>query len=54
MAGISTCIGFGALTLSDVTATNDLGALSVFGVASVTLLSLTTVPAVLALMTSER
>lgn len=53
MAGITTCIGFGALTLSDVTATNDLGALSVFGVASVTLLSLTAVPALLALIRVE-
>jgi predicted RND superfamily exporter protein len=48
MAGFTTCIGFGALLLTDIQATNELGAFSILGVASVTLLSLTGVPAALA------
>jgi predicted RND superfamily exporter protein len=50
MAGGTTCVGFGALMLADVPATNELGGFSLFGVASVTLLSVTGVPAVLALL----
>jgi predicted RND superfamily exporter protein len=53
IAGFTTCVGFGALLLSDIRATNELGAFSVFGVAAVTLLSLTGVPAVLALLPLE-
>ncbi len=45
MAGLSTGIGFGALLLADIPATNELGWFSILGVASVTLLSLTFVPA---------
>jgi predicted RND superfamily exporter protein len=48
MAGVTTCIGFGALLLTDIPATNELGAFSILGVASVTLISLTGVPAALA------
>ena len=50
MAGVTTCIGFAALWLTDIPATNELGTFSMFGVASVTLISLTGVPAALALL----
>jgi len=50
MAGLTTCIGFAALLLTDIPATNDLGAFSIVGVASVTLISLTGVPAALVLL----
>lgn len=53
MAGFTTCVGFGALLLADVPATTELGAFSVLGVASVTLLSMTAVPATLALLPLE-
>jgi len=45
MAGLTTSIGFAALLLADIPATNELGWFSILGVASVTLLSLTFVPA---------
>ncbi|MDP6977090.1 MAG: MMPL family transporter [Myxococcota bacterium] len=45
MAGTTTGIGFAALLLADIPATNELGWFSILGVASVTLLSLTFVPA---------
>ncbi|MCP5042669.1 MAG: MMPL family transporter [bacterium] len=45
MAGTTTAIGFAALLLADIPATNELGWFSILGVASVTLLSLTFVPA---------
>jgi hydrophobe/amphiphile efflux-3 (HAE3) family protein len=54
IAGFTTCVGFGALLLADVTATNELGGFSVLGIAGVTFLSLTGVPAVLALLPLER
>jgi predicted RND superfamily exporter protein len=50
MAGFTTCIGFGALLLADIPATNELGYFSILGVASVTLISLTGVPAALVLL----
>ncbi|MFQ5418161.1 MAG: RND family transporter [Myxococcota bacterium] len=50
MAGLTTCIGFGALLLTDVPATNELGVFSIIGVAGVTLISLTAVPASLLLL----
>jgi predicted RND superfamily exporter protein len=52
MAGITTCIGFGALLLADVPATNQLGAFAIVGIAGVTLLTLTGVPAVFVLVPS--
>lgn len=54
MAGFTTCIGFGALLSNDIPATSQLGALSIFGIASVTLISLTGVPAALALLPGPR
>ena len=54
MAGFTTCVGFGALLLADVPATNELGAFSVLGVAAVSMLSLTAVPAVLSILPLER
>ena len=54
MAGFTTCIGFGALLLNDIPATRELGALAIVGVAGVTLLSLTAVPAALALLSENR
>lgn len=50
IAGLTTCIGFGALLLADVPATNQLGAFAIVGIAGVTLLTLTGVPAALALL----
>ena len=50
MAGLTTCIGFAALFLTDIPATNELGAFSILGVASVTLLSVTGIPAALVLL----
>lgn len=49
LAGITTTAGFAALGMSDVPAVRELGALSVLGVVSVTVLSLSAVPAWLAL-----
>jgi predicted RND superfamily exporter protein len=50
MAGITTIVGFAALLISDIPATNELGMFAILGVACVTLLSLTGVPAALSLM----
>lgn len=50
IAGGTTCAGFAALTLADVHATYQLGWFSVFGIVCVTLLSLTALPATLALL----
>jgi predicted RND superfamily exporter protein len=49
VAGVTTMVGFGALMLSDVPAVFEVGAFSVLGVASITVLSLLAIPAVLAL-----
>jgi len=54
LAGVTTSVGFGALLLGSIPATNEFGALSVLGVAAVTLLSLTFVPAVLTLLPLEQ
>ena len=48
ISGLTTVIGFGALLVTDVPAVFELGAFSVLGIASVTLLSLSAVPAALA------
>ena len=48
IAGLTTVVGFGALCISDVPAVFEIGAFSVLGVGSVTLLSLTGIPAALA------
>ena len=50
IAGVTTVVGFAALLLTDVRAVFEIGAFSILGVASVTLSSLTGVPAVLALL----
>jgi uncharacterized protein len=49
-AGFTTMIGFGALLLTDVPAVFEVGAFSVLGVASMTLLTLVGFPAALALL----
>jgi predicted RND superfamily exporter protein len=49
IAGATTVIGFAALLLSDIPAVRELGAFSALGIASVTLLSLTALPAALTL-----
>ena len=54
MAGVTTCVGFGALLMANVRATNQLGGYCLFGIAAITMLSLTAVPAVLALLPLER
>jgi len=50
VAGATTAVGFAALLWTDVPAVFEIGAFSVLGVASVTLLSLTGIPAALALL----
>ncbi len=50
IAGLTTGIGFAALAISDVPAVFEIGAFSVLGVASVTAVSLTGIPAALALL----
>lgn len=50
ISGVSTVIGFGALLATDVPAARELGAFAVVGVASVTLLSLTALPALVAFL----
>jgi len=50
ISGITTAIGFGALLITDVPAVFELGVYSILGVACVTLLSLTALPAALALL----
>ncbi|MDJ0789229.1 MAG: MMPL family transporter [Myxococcota bacterium] len=49
VAGLTTMIGFGALMITDVPAVFDIGGFAVLGVGSITLLSLTLLPAALAL-----
>ena len=49
LAGVTTCVGFGALLLADVHATNQLGGFCLFGIAAITMLALTAIPALLAL-----
>ncbi|MDJ0849485.1 MAG: MMPL family transporter [Myxococcota bacterium] len=50
LAGFTTCVGFGALMLADVQATRELGLFALFGVACLTLVSISGVPAALALL----
>ncbi|MEE2678259.1 MAG: MMPL family transporter [Myxococcota bacterium] len=50
VAGVTTAIGFAALLTTDVPAVFEIGAFSMLGVLSVALLSITGVPAVLALL----
>ncbi len=50
ISGTTTMVGFAALLLNEIPATNDLGGFCVFGVASITVISLTGVPAALALL----
>ena len=50
IAGLTTLVGFGALLVTDVPAVFEIGAFSLLGIASVTLISLTGVPAALMLL----
>jgi predicted RND superfamily exporter protein len=50
IAGLTTMVGYGALLITDVPAVFEIGVFSVLGVASVTLVSLTGIPAALALL----
>jgi predicted RND superfamily exporter protein len=50
IAGLTTLVGFAALLITDVPAVFELGAFSALGVVSITLLSITGVPALLALL----
>jgi predicted RND superfamily exporter protein len=50
IAGFTTVAGFGALLVTDVPAVFEVGAFSVLGVASVTLISMTGIPAALVLL----
>jgi predicted RND superfamily exporter protein len=54
VAGLTTMIGFGALLYTDVPAVFELGAFAVFGVAAMTLVALTGVPATLASLPRPR
>ncbi len=53
IAGFTTCMGFGALLLADIPATNEMGSFAIFGVVSITVLTLTWVPALLSLLSIE-
>lgn len=50
VASVTTLIGFAALRISDVPAVRELGAFSCFGIASITLIAMTGLPAALALL----
>ncbi len=50
IAGLTTMVGFAALLITDIPAVFDLGVFSIVGIASITLLSLTSAPAALALL----
>ena len=50
IAGATTVAGFGALLLSDTPAIRELGAASALGIAAVTTLAITAVPAALAML----
>jgi len=50
IAGLTTMVGYAALLVTDVPAVFEIGAFSVLGVASVTLISLTGIPAALVLL----
>lgn len=54
VAGVTTMIGFAALLISDVPAVRELGALSVFGTAAITVIALAGLPALLALLPPPR
>jgi predicted RND superfamily exporter protein len=50
IAGLTTMLGFAALLITDVPAVFELGSFSVLGIASITIVSLTGAPAVLAML----
>jgi len=50
IAGLTTIVGYAALLVTDVPAVFEVGAFSVLGIASITLLTLTGIPALLALL----
>jgi predicted RND superfamily exporter protein len=54
IAGLTTLVGFGALLITDVPAVFEVGACSALGIASVTLISLTGIPAALMLLPLRR
>ena len=54
VAGLTTVVGFGALLLTNVPAVFELGAFSVLGIASMTLIALAGLPAALALLPPPR
>ena len=53
VAGATTCVGFGALLLANTTATTELGWFAVFGMLCLTVISLSGIPAALALLAPE-
>ncbi len=53
ISGVTTCIGFAALLITDVPAVFELGSFSILGVLSLTLISLTAVPAALVVFTRQ-
>lgn len=50
IAGLTTCFGFGALLLAGTPATSELGLFALFGISCLTFLSLSGIPACLALL----
>jgi predicted RND superfamily exporter protein len=50
ISGLTTMVGYAALLITDVPAVYEIGAFSVLGIASVTLVALTLIPAALALL----
>lgn len=50
IAGLTTIVGFAALLINEIPATNELGGYCIFGVAAITVISLTGLPAMLSLL----
>jgi uncharacterized protein len=50
IAGLTTIVGFAALLINEIPATNELGGYCIFGVASITVIVLTGLPALLSLL----
>ena len=50
IAGLTTSVGFGSLLINEIPATNELGGYCIFGVAAITVVALTGLPALLSML----
>jgi predicted RND superfamily exporter protein len=50
IAGLTTMVGFGSLLINEIPATNELGGYCIFGVAAITVVALTGLPALLSML----